>query len=190
MSSQQLPLPDQQNEDSNQPGRRAFLKESCAIAIGAVTGLVPAVSGLGLLLDPVRHPAKASDASFVTPLSALPENGDPLKCPILATREDAWNRSPNTPIGAVYLRRLADKEVRALNVVCPHAGCFLDYQVSEKCFHCPCHNSNFTLDGALTDSHSPSPRGMDELPVEIRDGKEVWVKFQNFRAGEKEKIPV
>ena len=37
---------------------------------------------------------------------------------------------------------------------------------------------------------SPSPRGLDELEVEIRSDNEIWVKFQNFRAGEKEKIPV
>jgi hypothetical protein len=29
---------------------------------------------------------------------------------------------------------------------------------------------------------------MDELEVEIRNETEIWVKFQNFRAGEAEKI--
>jgi hypothetical protein len=31
---------------------------------------------------------------------------------------------------------------------------------------------------------------MDQLEVEVRGGKEVWVKFQNFRAGVAKKIPV
>jgi hypothetical protein len=31
---------------------------------------------------------------------------------------------------------------------------------------------------------------LDDLVVEIRNGTEVWVKFQNFRAGTHDKIPV
>ena len=33
-----------------------------------------------------------------------------------------------------------------------------------------------------------SPRGLDELPVELH-GTEIWVTFQNFRPGVEEKIP-
>jgi menaquinol-cytochrome c reductase iron-sulfur subunit len=42
----------------------------------------------------------------------------------------------------------------------------------------------------VQDPKSPSPRGLDDLVVEIRNGTEVWVKFQNFRAGTHDKIPV
>jgi Rieske Fe-S protein len=66
----------------------------------------------------------------------------------------------------------------------------VDYVPARNGFFCPCHNSTFKLDGAIADSKSPSPRAMDSLPVEIRGGKEVWVKFQNFRAGLAEKVPV
>jgi menaquinol-cytochrome c reductase iron-sulfur subunit len=90
----------------------------------------------------------------------------------------------------VYLQRLKDNKVRALNVVCPHAGCFVDYRAANNNYFCPCHNSSFGLDGSIQDPKSPSPRGLDELPVEIRNGSEVWVTFQNFRAGVHEKIPV
>jgi Rieske Fe-S protein len=93
-------------------------------------------------------------------------------------------------VGAVYLQRLAGKQVRALNVVCPHAGCFVDFRGAESCFHCPCHNSSFSLDGKVLDPKSPSPRALDDLPVEVRNGTEIWVQFQNFRAGVKEKTPV
>jgi len=49
--------------------------------------------------------------------------------------------------------------------------------------------AEFALDGHISDPNSPAWRGMDTLPVEIRDGQ-IWVKFQNFRAGRAEKIPV
>ncbi|HEY0883234.1 MAG TPA: Rieske (2Fe-2S) protein, partial [Archangium sp.] len=114
---------------------------------------------------------------------------EPRKFSVLATKVDAWNRTPNVPVGAVYLQRLPGNKVRALNVVCPHAGCFVDYKGDKNNFHCPCHNSSFGLDGTILDPKSPSPRPLDALEVEVR-GNEVWVKFQNFRAGVHEKIPV
>jgi len=173
-----------------EPKRRDFIKKSCAVIIGAVTGLVPAISGLMVLLDPLRRKAQDNDAVLIASLSSLPEDGVPRKFPVIADHTDAWNRLPRVPIGAVYLRRIGDRQIQAFNVICPHAGCFVDYDLSRKGYHCPCHNSSFGVDGKIADPKSPSPRGLDELEVEIRSDNEVWVKFQNFRAGEKEKIPV
>ena len=61
--------------------------------------------------------------------------------------------------------------------------------VKAPVYLCPCHNSTFALDGKISSAGSPSPRGLDELEVEIRNDSEVWVKFQNYRAGVPEKIP-
>ena len=102
----------------------------------------------------------------------------------------AWNRMPEVPIGAVYLRRTPDHKIKAFNVVCPHLGCPVDYDPASKGFSCPCHNSAFGLDGRISNPQSPSARGLDELPVEIRNDNEIWIKFQNFRASTKEKIPL
>lgn len=143
-----------------------------------------------MLFDPLRRKSEGSGSVMVTTLNSLPENGEPRKFPVLATKVDVWNRTPNVPIGAVYLQRLEGNKVRALNVVCPHAGCFVDFRASQNHFHCPCHDSSFAPDGKILDPKSPSPRALDELAVEIRNETEVWVNFQNFRAGVHEKIPV
>ena len=37
---------------------------------------------------------------------------------------------------------------------------------------------------------SPAARGLDSLEVEVRNRREVWVKFQNFEAGQAKKIAV
>jgi menaquinol-cytochrome c reductase iron-sulfur subunit len=170
--------------------RRNFLSKAAAIVIGGAIALVAPVAGLFVALDPLRRKPASGGAVRVASLDALPENGEPRKFPVLATKVDAWNRSPNVPIGAVYLQRFSNGTVRALNVVCPHAGCFVDFRAEKKHYHCPCHNSSFSLDGKVLDPKSPSPRPLDELEVEIRDGTEIWVTFQNFRAGVHEKIPV
>ena len=139
-------------------------------------------------LDPLRRKASKSDALRVTSLNALPADGVPRKFPVIATRTDAWNKFPNVPIGAVYLRRISENQVEAFNVVCPHAGCFVDFVPERKSYLCPCHDSTFAIDGKINDPKSPSPRGLDPLEAEIRDG-EVYVKFMNFRAGTAERIP-
>ena len=178
------------NDVPTQPARRGFLKKLCATVIGALVMLVPIGAGLSVLFDPLRRKSKAGGYLLVTSLGALPEDGMPRKFSVIANHSDAWNRNPDVPIGAVYLRRTADNKVKAFNVVCPHLGCFVDYVAARKGFLCPCHNSTFALDGRIGDPKSPSERGLDELPVEIREGNEIWVKFQNFRPGGKTKIPL
>lgn len=157
--------------------------------MGALAGLVPLASGLVVFFDPLRRKAQASEFVPVASLNALPDDGSPLKFAVKASRTDAWNKTPQTPIGAVYLRRNGEKVVQALNVVCPHAGCFVDYNPALKGYHCPCHDSTFALSGKISSPSSPAPRGLDELEVEIRNQTEVWVKFQNFRAGQADKTP-
>ena len=113
--------------------RRSFLAKAAAIVIGGALAITAPVAGLFVFLDPLRRKSDSGGAVLVASLNALPENGEPRKFSVLATRVDAWNRSPNGPIGAVYLQRVGDK-VRALNVVCPHAGCFVDYRGAKNHF--------------------------------------------------------
>ena len=157
--------------------------------IGAIVGIVPLLSGIAVLFDPLRRKAAQGEPVFVAPLGAIPEDGTPRKFTIVASRTDAWNRSPQTPIGAVYLRRTGPKTVTAFNVVCPHAGCFVEFMAARNGYFCPCHDSTFALDGRISTPRSPSPRPLDALDVEIRNDHEVWVIFQNFRAGIHEKVP-
>ncbi len=150
----------------------------------------PLASGLMVILDPLHRRSEQKGLILVTTLNSVPEDGAPRKFVVVSSHSDAWNRNPSVPVGAVYLRRTGPNSVQALNVVCPHAGCFVDYAAGGQGYSCPCHNSAFALDGRISDPKSPSPRGLDELQVEIRNGSEVWVKFENFLAGHERKIPV
>jgi len=169
-------------------GRRNFFKSFLATIIGGLLGVVPVVAGLRVFLDPLRRKAAASSAVRITGLEALPDDSIPRKFPVLANRVDAWNKFTQIPIGAVYLRRTGN-QVQALNAVCPHAGCNVDFLQERSVYLCPCHNSTFTVAGRIGDPSSPAARGLDALDVEIR-GNEIWVKFQNFEAGKARKIPL
>jgi menaquinol-cytochrome c reductase iron-sulfur subunit len=171
-------------------GRRDFLKEIAAFASGTAVAAVPLGAALTVLLSPIVRKSAGGEGAIVrvASLDAVPSDGVPRKFPVLSDRIDAWNKYPQVPVGAVYLRRTGDKSVEALNAVCPHAGGFVDYVASASCFICPLHNSRFNLTGGIQDPKSPAPRGMDSLPVEIR-GDDIWVRFQNFQAGIAQKVP-
>ncbi len=177
-------------QDPVHASRRGFLRQAAALALGALAMLAPVAAGLSVVLDPLRRRSQQSAFVLVTSIQSVPENGAPRKFAVVASHTDAWNRSPAVPIGAVYLRRTGSGSVQAFNVVCPHAGCFVEFVSARRNYVCPCHNSVFALDGTIADPRSPSPRGLDELEVQIRNETEVWVKFQNFLAGHKQRIPL
>ena len=182
------------NQD-DQPDRRGFIK-GASCAIGAAIGVVPMAAGVRVAMDPLSRQETVVDAEFIrlAEVSDL-EVGVPKKFAIVEDKRDKWSRYKDVPVGAVYLLLQKAKEdergepkVIAFNTVCPHLGCFVDYRPEQQDYFCPCHDSNFALDGSL--KKGVSPRDMDTLKVEIRKGHEVWVKFQRFKANTKEQIVI
>lgn len=179
-----------ESESSTAPSRRSFLKEAAACAVGACCVGVPAVAGLVAWLDPLAQDGSSGEvATRVATLDALPADGTPQRVTVVRGRSDAWTRDGAVPVGAIYLRKTGERTVQALHSMCPHAGCFVDYQAARGVFFCPCHDSTFAVDGSINDPHSPSPRGLDALEVELK-GDEVWVVFRNYRTGIQQKVPV
>lgn len=191
------------------PTRRGVLTKLLAVLIGGIVVAVPGLAGLLVFFDPVRRKrgngadgaagGKAKEGFVdIAPLSAVPPDGLPRRFQVLAERIDAWNKHPAAPVGAVYLKRnpATPDKVIAFNVVCPHAGCFVEPGTPNQPggkggFFCPCHNSSFHPDGSIVKDKCVSPRGLDELVVDdaaLKAGS-VRVKFQNFIAGTHEKIP-
>ena len=171
------------------PPRRGFLTAVDAAVIGGLAALAPVGAAVVSVFDPLKRRSSERDFVRVTRLSVLPDDGRPRKFTITDDRVDGWTTYQDSPIGAVYLRREGDS-VEALNVVCPHAGCFVNIASDGSGFACPCHKSRFALDGSVSDPSSPAPRGLDSLNVEVRPDGGVYVRFQNFRTGQKEKTPL
>jgi Rieske Fe-S protein len=194
---------DPDNPADSQPAatRRAFLSKFLATAIGGLVVAVPGVAGLAVFFDPVRRKLQAGgggnagDDRFTTvaTLEAVPADGLPRKFQVIADRVDAWTKHPASPVGAVYLKREKDTpdKVVAFNVVCPHAGCFVE-PAAGGAFKCPCHNSLFSGDGSIVRGQCVSPRGLDEQevdPAAIKNGL-VRIRFQNFVSGTPERKPL
>ncbi len=167
--------------------RRGFVAKTIALLFGAIAYLAPAATGIRAFLNPLGQKSSAGRMFRLATLGAL--DAVPRKFAIVADRVDAWNRCPNEPVGAVYLRRREDGQVVAIQVVCPHAGCSVQFQAAAGEFLCPCHMARFDVSGKRLDETSDAPRDLDTLEVEIRNQDEVWVQFANFRAGTPKKIP-
>lgn len=126
----------------------------------------------------------------VASLDELPSDGIPRSFPVYASGVEVWNKLFGKPVGAVFLRRTVADGLVAFNAACPHAGCRVDYEPGRKGYLCPCHKSSFTLEGKIADPKSQALRGLDGLKVELRDGQEVWVHFQDFHPGHAEQYPI
>ncbi len=186
------PIPSDHTAQSPE-NRRGFFVKALAAVIGVILMIFPFAAGMAVFSSPLfkkRKQANLEENSEgfirITTLDALPADGVPRQFAVVDDRDDAWTRFRNVPVGSVYLRREKDGKVEALNTICPHAGCFVNFDRQADCFKCPCHNSFFKLDGEIIEP-SPSPRQMDSLKVDEKKNGEIWVKFENFYTGIAEK---
>ena len=153
---------------------------------GGLAALVPLGVGLKVFFDPLRRQRKESSLVRVAPLSAVPDDEVPRLFSIMAERVDAWNRFANQAVGAIYLiRKQGQATPTALSAICPHLGCFIGYDAPQRDFQCPCHTSAFTLAGEVI--KGPSPRPLDTLTCEVKDGY-VYVRYEQFQTGTPDKI--
>jgi Rieske Fe-S protein len=166
--------------------RREFLKSAACMALGTCAVAAP----IGAVVVVLAHPLKMRNAALAVKLTTLPSlaiDGPPRFFQVVAERRDAWTKFPASAIGAVFLRRVGEREVVAFNASCPHLGCAVDFQPARDAFYCPCHDSEFAKTGEVR-GNSPSLRGLDALRVEVRGENEVWVFFENFKTGIAEKV--
>jgi len=185
-----------------EPERRSFLTRLAASAIGGIVALFPFAAGSGVLLHPLRRKSGAAKddpsdtASFVRicPLDALPADGLPHQFAVTTDIVDAWTRASGQRVGSVFLTRAdadGQPQITAFTATCPHLGCAVEFSPGTDRFECPCHESGFGKDGQKL--FGPSLRGLDSLEAKVvvsNGAKDVWVAFQQFRAGVAERIAV
>jgi cytochrome b6-f complex iron-sulfur subunit len=61
----------------------------------------------------------------------------------------------------------------ALSSVCTHLGCIARHDPEEQVIACPCHGSQFSLDGAVI--HGPAPRPLQALELSLSPRGELVV---------------
>lgn len=137
--------------------RRHFL-EGCACALGVT--LVGCSSNSG---GSNATQAVAQGTGFV------------IKDAIQVESLDNGNALPFEFPGAVagLLFRTKSGELGAVNAVCTHAGCVVNWSAEDpaKAFGCPCHGSTFTVDGKVM--QGPAEKPLARYAVKLQNGDAI-----------------
>ncbi|HEV3235869.1 MAG TPA: ubiquinol-cytochrome c reductase iron-sulfur subunit [Gemmataceae bacterium] len=169
--------------------RRSFLS-FLTTALLAVIAFCLATPVVAYIWAPLRRKGGSevgADFSDAGPLTDLPAGKWSLLT-IDVVRQDGWEISRTQR--SVYARRSASNEPEAVTVlspICPHLGCPINLDATKSEFKCPCHQGLFNDVGAWVSG--PPPRGMDPLEHEIR-AERLWVRWQDFKIGVPERVPV
>lgn len=171
-------------EDATDKTTRRRFMSAVTLGLGGVIGLVMAVPLVRYLFYPVGRKVVSSGGGPVDliGLDELPF-GEPVRVEVIGDDvRDAWGSADRTKLGAAWLQRDGD-QVTALSGVCPHLGCAINYDGDQ--FRCPCHKSAFAKSGDKISG--PSKRGLDPLPVEVREGR-VLVTYKRFKTDVAERV--
>jgi cytochrome b6-f complex iron-sulfur subunit len=117
-------------------------------------------SGLSAFLASCGGSNKGGFDQFVR-LDVLDESGSILK--------DYFAKDP-----IIVVRDPKDKNtVHAVNALCTHQGCLVNWNKDKQVFICPCHGSSFAADGKYL--QGPANKALDTFPAKI-EGPNVLVK--------------
>lgn len=128
-------------------GRRPFLLRS-GLSLAVLLGL-PAIA------------ARAAGSKVAIPLAKLP----PLK-------SVGGSISLKVKDKLLLLIRDGANSVRALNPVCTHRQCVVAFNAGENKIKCPCHGSQFDLNGRVI--HGPASRPLETYAAELA-GEQIIV---------------
>jgi Rieske Fe-S protein len=190
-------------ETSEDVTRRKFMANA-AITIGGIIGVVLAIPIVGSLI-----PTGGGSKGTWSPLTAqewesLQKATDtPVKLEFTMKTTDSY--LPEQPFGdyvwgvkvdparftaarpdlppklpyADGTYDVVDMGFVILSPICPHLGCRPIWSGDAKRFQCPCHGSQFNIDGEHL--AGPAPRGMDPLPLREQSGmaEVMWIRYQS-----------
>lgn len=57
----------------------------------------------------------------------------------------------------LIFRNPENNEIAAINPLCTHQGCTVEFKGEAQEFYCPCHGSKFALDGTVTNPPATKP---------------------------------
>ena len=109
---------------------------------------------------------KAEEWVEVTDISSLPQ-GVPEEIVFRKNRVDGWKISSQKT--SAWIVKKSPTDIIAFAPQCTHLGCAFRYEEQKKNFLCPCHTSNFDLEGRVLDG--PAPRPLDRYEVKTEGNK-------------------
>jgi len=144
--------------------RRNFFVRGTHV-LGALLGAALGIPALIYMLKPPRSIAPGGWVDAVD-LNSL-KTRIPEEVSFRRIRKDGWKLI--TERSTAWVVKLSDKEVVAFAPQCTHLGCAYHFEESKGEFLCPCHTSNFSIEGAVL--NGPAPRPLDRYPVKLEGSR-------------------
>jgi cytochrome b6-f complex iron-sulfur subunit len=127
--------------------RREFLNLAWLASLGIVTAQI---GGVTFFFSMPRFKEGEFGGIFTAgSVAQLPETGE---APVNFPKVKIWLSNDEEGLTAIYK-------------VCTHLGCLYNWSSQEGKFLCPCHGSQFELDGTYI--KGPAPRSLDRFHVQI-----------------------
>jgi menaquinol-cytochrome c reductase iron-sulfur subunit len=166
MSLQESSSPDISRDDiAHEDVSRRKFQLAVIYGLSAVMGLALSIPAAIYLLLPPRS-KKQDEWVEVTDVSRLPA-GHPEELVFRRNRVDGWKVSSEKT--SAWVIKKSDNEVIAFAPQCTHLGCAYRFEERKNTFLCPCHTSNFDMEGNVIDG--PAPRPLDRYQVKIQGTK-------------------
>jgi menaquinol-cytochrome c reductase iron-sulfur subunit len=163
--------------------RRKFLKV-VTVGLCSIVGIALGIPFIGTLVGKSSALKKKASMAKVIEVSNL-SVGQPDRVNFLWQEKDAYIHE--TIVHSVWAIEHTPTDVTVFSPICPHAGCYYNWDPESHQFHCPCHGSVFSINGKVLGG--PAPRPLDTLQHEIK-GDELYVRWVPFKSGTPEKIEI
>lgn len=155
--------------------RRRFI--GWLLGVGAVVvGALLCIPLVRLVLYPLFGKSREGVWSDLGPSHQYDSLAAPLRRVVKIQDLDGWRQTVSQKV--VYITKGPQGKLRVLTAVCPHLGCEVAWNPQLDEFKCPCHGGTFKASGEYVSG--PPPRGMDTLPVTVRNGR-LMVRYEYFR---------
>ena len=134
-------------------------------ALGALIGLAMAIPTLLYLLIPPKPRNRLSwiDAGDISQLTP----GQPTALSFQENRLDGWKVV--TEKKTAWVVKNADNKIVAFGPQCTHLACAYHWEASADKFVCPCHGSEFSVDGKVL--MGPATRPLDRYATKIDNNR-------------------
>ena len=140
--------------------RRGFFGRATQ-ALGALIGCGLGIPALVYLL---RAPKSVAPGGWVDAMdTSLLKLRSPEEVTFRRLRKDGWKLI--TEKSTAWVVKLSDSEVVAYSPQCTHLGCAYRWEEEKNEFICPCHTTNFSIEGNVLGG--PAPRPLDRFPVKM-----------------------
>ncbi len=145
--------------------RRSFLA-SFVVGAGAAVAAALAVPLAGYFVNPVLAKRAGTTTLAIAGTADIPI-GTPTFVTYQIDVREGWVTGPQTR--GVWVLTTDGVHFTVYDEHCTHLGCLYAWNPGEKRFQCPCHGSQFDIEGNVIGG--PAPRPLDRIPASVVGGR-------------------